>query len=128
MDWSDLLENPQALLAYYAAAPSLEGATLHSLSFLRDGPRAELVIDPSVFPSSPSARWPVGSNKCQMTLRLDGLKLVEMSKWEIGVIGDLTISRKNGVVELEFSGDAAFRLGGSSLDLVRVSGYVHGSV
>jgi hypothetical protein len=63
-----------------------------------------------------------------MTLRLDGLKLVEMSKWETGVIGDLTISRKNGVVELEFSGDAAFRLGGSSLDLVRFSGYVDGSV
>ncbi|MGJ4748552.1 Imm50 family immunity protein, partial [Leptospira sp. SA-E8] len=109
MDWSELLENQRALLAYYEAAPSLEGVTLHSLTFLRNGPCAELVIDPSVFPSLPSARWPVGSNKCQMTLRLHALKLVEMNKWGTGVIGDVTISRRDGDVELEFSGEAVFR-------------------
>lgn len=127
MSWFALLENPQALLAYYESAPQLAETTVHSLTFRRDGPVAELVFEPSVFPSSPSPRWPEGANRCQITLKIVGLSAVELSRWGTGVLGHLSISKQPHGVTLEFSGDAEFRLHGGWLYVEKVAGYVAGS-
>jgi hypothetical protein len=128
MDWFALLENPKALLAYYPHAPDLSGVTLHSLELRRDGPVAELVMSPHTFPETPSPRWPIGANTCQIRLQLIDLRSVELSRWGTGVVGDLELSKSAHGVALHFSGDAVFRLEGGWLRVESVTGYIGGAI
>lgn len=124
MSWTDHTLNPEAVLAYYGDAPRLDGLTLHSLSLLRDGPVAELVLEPSAFPTSPSKRWPEGSNRCQITLRAIAVEAVRVDAWGTGVVGDLEVIATSKGIQLSFEGDAKFTLLCRHLQVATVTGYV----
>lgn len=125
MDWNQLSINPKTLLGYYSSAPSLNGVTLFTLSLSRDGPCAELVIEPRVFLEQPSTRWPAGSNTCQITLRAIGLTKISVDAWGTGVHGDLQIEPNGEGLMLTFRGDASFQVWFHHLQVVHVVGYPH---
>ena len=124
MDWSDLIENPKALLSYFDRAPSLERITLHKLVLLRDGPTALLDFDVGEFPQRPSPRWPNGAQFCQISIQLVALSKCEVASWGTDVIGDLEIVRAADGREITFSGEAEFRFSCSCVYVDEVSGYV----
>jgi hypothetical protein len=126
VNWLDCTVNPDALLAHFEQAPSLDKVVFHSLSFRRDGPTAELVFDLSSFPTFPHSRWPAGANTCQLTLSAVYLQVVSVQSWGTGVVGKLAICGRNGHVELSFRGDASFQLECSHLYFAKVSGYING--
>jgi Immunity protein 50 len=124
MNWLQLTLNPKAILGYYSIGPSLDAVTLHSLSLERDGPSAVLVLEPASFPSRPSSRWPVGSNKCQFTLRALGLATVMVEAWGVGVLGNLIISSHPAGIHIAFEGEAKFALHCQHLQIGKVTGYI----
>ena len=58
MSWISLLDDAQFLLSLYPdSVPSLEGAVLHEVKMLREGPVVSLRFDLPDFPANPPAKW-----------------------------------------------------------------------
>lgn len=125
MNWNDYTINPKVILGYYLSAPELGEVDLHALSFLRDGPVAEIVLDVAQFPEKPSHRWPSEANTCQITLRAIGLSEVEVSSWSSNSSGAMTIESQNNAIRISFAGQSRFVLCCSHLYVAGVSGYVN---
>ncbi|GAB3361726.1 Imm50 family immunity protein [Lysobacter tyrosinilyticus] len=124
MDWNQITFNPKVILGYYSVAPSLKNVCVHRISLHRDGPSAEITFEPQDFPDKPSSKWPESANTCQILIRAFAVTQVDVRRWGTGVSGDLEISRTSSGIEVVLSGEGAFRLVCSELDVVSVVGYV----
>lgn len=116
-NWTDLVENRQAIATLYTDTPSLEPFNLVEVRTDRDGPVLYLRGNLRDFPQQPSPRWPADANTLQITFQLVGLRSLSVQGWATTNRGPLTIEREDshGVRVLFDSSECTIRAIGNWL-------------
>jgi hypothetical protein len=108
MNWTDALDNPEHLKAFFDSMEGLESISLFEVVLDRDGPELRLRADLPRFPDRPSHRWSPTANQAQITI---GLVLasgddLEIRGWATTMNGTLSMSRNRaGEVMFSFQSD-----------------------
>lgn len=124
-NWTDSLENPDALLAIYGnSVPTLRGVVLHEMTVNRDGPRLMLRFDVNTFPETPPKKWVVsGFNRVQIKLLAVGVQKFSAEGFDADGAIDLTIASENGVRVDGRSKTMSFSINALILHVDRISAY-----
>lgn len=122
MSWISLLDDAQFLLSLYPdSVPSLEGAVLHEVKMLREGPVVSLRFDLPDFPANPPSNWRTQHfNVAQVTMMGIGVRRLVQNGWSSDTSVSITFAAEAGGVTVRALGtgvelEAAF-------DHVRVDG------
>ena len=122
MFWISLLDDAQFLLSLYPdSVPSLEGAVLHEVKMLREGPVVSLRFDLPDFPANPPSNWRTQHfNVAQVTVLGIGVRRLVANGWSSDTSVSITFAAEADGVRVRALGagievEAAF-------DHVRVDG------
>jgi hypothetical protein len=127
MAWTSLLQNPEGIDSIYQGTPPrLEGVQIHEVGLSREGPALRVRFDLPEYPVQAPRKWQAqGFNTVQVELLFGGLRSVEISGFSVEPMGDITLTRAEGVHVAVSSNETSIQAVADFAFVAKVTAYLN---